>query len=96
MENIWTWLGSSYFIKLFYVYLLVKCQVFHKKRLFQNNPSEFLSRLIIASSPPHTLHGSGPTPEAARDAASLTALKILNESGIVKEESPVNMAAGDG
>lgn len=52
--------------------------------------------MIIASSPPHTLHGSGPTPEAARDAASLTALKILNESGIVKEESPVNMAAGDG
>ncbi|XP_045181641.2 double-stranded RNA-binding protein Staufen homolog isoform X2 [Mercenaria mercenaria] len=61
-----------------------------------NNPSEFLSRLMIASNPPHTLHGSGPTPETARDSASLTALKILSEMGIGKDENPVNMAAGDG
>ncbi|XP_060604773.1 double-stranded RNA-binding protein Staufen homolog isoform X2 [Ruditapes philippinarum] len=61
-----------------------------------NNPSEFLSRLIIASNPPHTLHGSGPTPDAARDAASLTALKILSEMGMGKDEVNVNMAAGDG
>lgn len=61
-----------------------------------NNPSEFLSRLTISSNPPHTLHGSGQTPEAAKDSASLTALKILAEMGLVKEDSPVNMAAGDG
>lgn len=61
-----------------------------------NNPSEFLSRLIIATNPPHTLHGSGSTPDAAREAASTTALKILKETGVIKDESPVNMAAGDG
>lgn len=61
-----------------------------------NNPSEFLSRLTMTSSPPHTLHGSGHSPEAAKDAASLTALKILTDMGLVKEDSPVSLASGDG
>lgn len=59
-----------------------------------NNTSEFLSRVVVASNPKHTLHGSGNTPEASRDAAALSALKILVEMGVVKED--LNMAAGDG
>ena len=51
---------------------------------------------MIASNPPHTLHGSGSTPDSARDSASLTALKILSEMGIGKDDMSVNMAAGDG
>ncbi|WAR16090.1 STAUH-like protein [Mya arenaria] len=60
-----------------------------------SSTNEYLSRLIIVSSPPQTLHGSGPTPEAARDQASLLALKILGDPG--KEDSPGPVSAsGDG
>lgn len=60
----------------------------------QNNTNEYLSRVVVASNPQHTLHGSGPTPEASRDAASLTALKILTEMGVIKDEKP--LVGGDG
>ncbi|KAL4217768.1 Double-stranded RNA-binding protein Staufen 1 [Mactra antiquata] len=60
------------------------------------NPSEYLSRLIIASSPPHTLHGSGNTPENARDDVATNALKILTDIGLIKDDCQINMAAGDG
>merc|ERR1712226_1213411 len=60
-----------------------------------NNLSEYLSRVMVGSNPPHTLHGSGPTPEAARDAAAITALKILVETGMIKDEMLMS-AAGDG
>lgn len=60
----------------------------------KNNTNEYLSRVVVASNPQHTLHGSGPTPEASRDAASLTALKILTEMGVIKEEKM--MPGGDG
>ena len=62
--------------------------------LFQNNTNEYLSRVVVASNPQHTLHGSGPTPEASRDAAAMTALKILTEMGVIKEDKI--MAGGDG
>jgi len=50
--------------------------------------------VLIASNPPHTLHGSGSSPEAARDAASLQALKVLADMG--KESSPVNTLTATG
>lgn len=59
----------------------------------KNNTNEYLSRVVVASNPQHTLHGSGPTPEASRDAAALTALKILTEMGVLKEEKM--MMGGD-
>jgi len=59
------------------------------------NRNEFLSRVLVGSNPPHTLHGSGATPDAARDSAAITALKLLTEMGVLKEEMLMN-PAGDG
>ncbi|KAK3609026.1 hypothetical protein CHS0354_020689 [Potamilus streckersoni] len=57
--------------------------------------SEYLSRVSMLTNPPVVMHGSGPTPDVAREAASFNALKALSEKGIIILSDEKVTAAGD-
>ncbi|KAL3892074.1 hypothetical protein ACJMK2_004311 [Sinanodonta woodiana] len=57
--------------------------------------SEYLSRVSMLTNPPVVMHGSGPSPDVAREAASFNALKALSEKGIIILSEEKVTAAGD-
>ncbi|XP_061182714.1 double-stranded RNA-binding protein Staufen homolog [Saccostrea echinata] len=59
----------------------------------QGATSEYLSRVSLLSNPPRVFHGSGMSTEAARDSASLEALKFLEDLG--KGDGPQVKMEGD-
>lgn len=59
----------------------------------QNNNTEYITRVTLATLPPHKFHGEGPTSESAKDAAALAALRYLLN---VTAGEAMMKGAGDG
>lgn len=77
--------------------VFIRSCYFYNTFLFQNTPSECLSRVSLSTDPPQVLHGTGPTLESSRDAAALQALKMLAEKGlsVVVNDIDKKMNSGD-